>query len=88
MGKRRFPCYCQHESIARSRILDQYRLSEVKALYPTTSDNPGSHVLFKIDGGPDHLDVKSPFQLQAKVCHYLFLGAQYTTHVTQETDRD
>jgi hypothetical protein len=59
----------------------------MQTLYPTASDTPGSRVLFKIDGGPGRLDIKSLAQLRAKGC-YLFPGVQNTTHVTQETDRN
>ncbi len=44
-------------------------------------------MLFKIDGGPGHLNIKSLAELHVKGC-YLFPGVQNTTDVTQETDQN
>jgi hypothetical protein len=42
-----------------SRVLEQYLNNVMKILYPMASDNPGSCVLFKIDGEPGPFDIKS-----------------------------
>jgi hypothetical protein len=70
-----------------SRVLEQYLRCLIDTLYPDASDTPGCRVLFKTDGGPERLDIKSLAQLRARGC-YLFPGVQNTMHVTQETDRN
>ena len=70
-----------------ARVLAQYLMHVLKKLYPNASDTPGNRVLFKIDGGPGRLDIKSLAELRVKGC-YLFPGVQNTTHVTQETDQN
>ncbi len=70
-----------------ARVLEQYLRHMLETLYPDASDTPSRHVLFKIDGGPGWLDIKSLAQLQARGC-YLFPGVQNTMHVTPKTDRN
>ncbi len=44
-------------------------------------------MLFKIDGGPGRLDIKSLAELRVRGI-YLFPGVQNTTHIMQETDQN
>ncbi len=44
-------------------------------------------MLFKIDGGPGRLDIKSLAELGVRGM-FLFSGVQNTTHITQETDQN
>ncbi len=44
-------------------------------------------MLFKIDGGPERLDIKSLAELSVRGI-YLFPGIQNTTHIMQETDQN
>jgi hypothetical protein len=43
--------------------------------------------MFKIDGGPGRLDIKSLAELRVRGI-YLFPGIQNTTHIMQETDQN
>jgi hypothetical protein len=70
-----------------AHVLEQYLMHVLNKVYPNAPVTPGNRVIFKIDGGPGCLDIKSLAELCIKRC-YLFPGVQNTMHITQETDQN